>query len=163
MGRRMRVNAIRSNCHDIRTSLRGGFVQNQTGASAAEFALILPILLVALFAIIKFGIVLNNDIEITSGTRASARVLAISRGSASPYSDSITAFNNSAPNITGATIAMAVNGAACNADGTCATLLADAAGQPVSVTASHSCDLSIMGVDFAPGCQLQSRTTERVE
>jgi Flp pilus assembly protein TadG len=154
---------MRSNCHGVRAISRGDFIRNHTGASAAEFALILPVLLIALFAIIKFGIVLNNDIEITSGARASARVLAISRGSATPYSDSMTAFNNSAPNITGATIALSVDGTACGADGSCSTLLAGAAGRPVSVTASHSCDLNIMGVDFAPGCQLQSQTTERVE
>jgi Flp pilus assembly protein TadG len=157
------VNNVRNYCHDVRADLCGEFVRNHTGASATEFALILPVLLIALFAIIKFGIVLNNDIEITSGARASARVLAISRGSATPYSDSLSAFNNSAPNITGATVTLSVDGTSCGADGSCATLLADAAGQPVSVTASHSCDLSIVGFDFAPGCQLQSETTERVE
>ena len=159
----MGVNAKRWNCHDVRTNMCGAFIRNPAGASAAEFALILPVLLLALFAIIKFGILLNNNIEITSGARASARVLSISRGSATPYSDGIAAFNNSAPNITSATVTMSVNGASCNADGSCAAMLNSAAGQPVSVTATHSCDLTIVGFDFAPGCQLQSQTTERVE
>jgi Flp pilus assembly protein TadG len=140
----------------------GAVARDGSGASAVEFALILPVLLTMLFAVIKFGIALNNNIELTSGTRAGARILAVSRGSATPYSDSLAAFNSSAPNIT-AHVTMSVNGAACSANGTCATLLTGASTQPVSVTATYSCDLTIGGINFAPGCQLNSQTTERVE
>lgn len=140
----------------------GTIMRDGSGASAVEFALILPVLLTMLFAVIKFGIAINNNIELTSGTRAGARVLAVSRGSATPYSDSLAAFNSSAPNIT-AQVSMTVNGAACSANGTCVTLLTGASGQPVSVTATYSCDLTIGGFNFVPGCQLNSQTTERVE
>jgi Flp pilus assembly protein TadG len=133
-----------------------------SGASALEFALILPVLLTMLFAIVKFVFVINNNIEMTSGTRAGARVLAISRGSATPYTDSVAAFNSSAPNIS-ATVAMSVNGSACSANGTCATLLTSAAGQPVSVSATFPCDLRIGGFNFIPSCNLSAQTTERVE
>ena len=135
-------------------------LRDDSGASAAEFAIILPVLMLALFAIIKFGIVINNQVQIVAGTRAASRVLAIGRGNANAYSDSLAAFQSSAPNIS-VTPTMKINGAVCTA--TCATLLNAASGQPVTVSASKSCDLQIVGIDFAPGCQLTSQTTERAE
>ena len=119
----------------------------------------LPVLLTLLFAVIKFGISINNNIELTSGTRAGARILACQPRQRPRYSDSLAAFNSSAPNIT-AHVSMTVNGAACSANGTCVTLLTGASGQPVSVTATYSCDLTIGGFNFVPGCQLNSQTTE---
>jgi Flp pilus assembly protein TadG len=136
---------------------------NCAGASAAEFALVLPVLLTMFFAVIKFGIVFNNNVEIISGARASARVFATSRGSATPWTDGQAAFQSSTPNAATATLAVQVNGAPCSSDGACQTLLTGASGQPISVSASLPCDLSIMGFDFAPGCQLQTHTVERVE
>ena len=141
---------------------RSGFMGGEDGASAAEFAIILPVMLIALFGIIQFGITINNYIEITSGARAGARVLAVSRGSATPYQDSVTAFRNSAPNIS-ATMNLSINGAGCGADGACQGLLTNAAGQPAAFRATYPCNLKIMGFDFAPGCQLSAQTTERVE
>lgn len=117
--------------------------------------------MLALFAIIKVGIVINNQIQIVAGTRAASRVLAIGRGNATAYSDSLAAFQSSAPNIS-VTPVMTVNGTPCTSS-TCATLLNSASGQPVSVSATKNCDLQIAGINFAPGCQLSSQTTERAE
>jgi Flp pilus assembly protein TadG len=141
---------------------RDGLARDDSGASAAEFALIVPVLLLILFSIIQFGITINNYIQITSGARAGARTLAISRGSATPYQDSVTAFRNSAPNIS-PTMTLSVNGTACSSNGACQPLLAAAAGQPAVFRATLPCNLQVMGFDFAPGCQLVSQTTERVE
>lgn len=45
----------------------------EQGASAAEFALILPILLLLLFGIIEFGIIFFNKAVITNASREGAR------------------------------------------------------------------------------------------
>lgn len=119
-------------------------------------------MMLSLFAIIQFGIAMNNYIEMTSGTSAGARVLSASRGSATPYTSGVAAFNSAAPNIA-ATVTMSVNGTACNADGSCSTLLNNAAGLPVIVSATYPCNLTIMGLNFAPNCQMRSQTTERAE
>ena len=140
----------------------GAMLREDRGASAVEFAIILPVMLMGFFAIIKMGIAINNHIEITSGARAGVRVLAVSRGSATPYRDSTAAFRSSAPNIS-PTMTVTVNGTGCGSDSACQTLLKDAAGQPAVFRATTPCNLQIMGVDFAPGCQLASQTTERVE
>jgi Flp pilus assembly protein TadG len=137
-------------------------LNNESGASAAEFAIVLPFLLMAFLTVVKLGITINNYIEINSGTRAGSRVLAISRGSATPYTDSLAAFRNMAPNLT-LTPAMTVNGTGCGSDGACQTLMNTASGAPVIVSASLTCDLTIMGFNFAPGCTLSSQTTERAE
>ena len=44
-----------------------------------EFALVLPVLVALLLAIIQFGIVFNNYLTITDATRAGARKAAVSR------------------------------------------------------------------------------------
>lgn len=47
--------------------------QNQKGAAAVEFALVLPVLLAILFGTIEFGIILFNKAIITNASREAAR------------------------------------------------------------------------------------------
>ncbi len=141
------------------------FARSEVGASAVEFVLILPIMLLALFAIIKFGIVLNNKVELTGAAQAGARVMAIGRSSQTPYTDATNVFYNAAPNLTkgSTTVTFLVNSVTCNSDQSCQTALATGTGKPVSVSASYPCDLSIMGIQFAPNCSLSTQTAERIE
>ena len=59
-------------------------LKNQDGQSVTEFALVLPILAFLLFAVIQFGIVFNNWVQLTDATRAGARKGAVSRHLPSP-------------------------------------------------------------------------------
>jgi Flp pilus assembly protein TadG len=47
--------------------------RNHRGASAVEFALVLPILMVLLFGIIEFGLLMYNKAVITNASREGAR------------------------------------------------------------------------------------------
>ena len=47
------------------------------GAAAVEFALVFPLLLIMLFAIIDFGWVLNQQMSVTAAAREGARYYAI--------------------------------------------------------------------------------------
>ena len=47
--------------------------RNQKGASAVEFALVLPILIVLLFGILEFGLLMYNKAVITNASREGAR------------------------------------------------------------------------------------------
>ena len=47
--------------------------RNQKGASAVEFALVLPILIVLLFGIVEFGLLMYNKAVITNASREGAR------------------------------------------------------------------------------------------
>ena len=135
------------------------------GVSAVEFALVAPLLLGMLVGTAQFGLTLNNYVMLTEGSIDGARQLALSRGSASPYTNTISAVQNAASNLTAAniTITMTVNSTACNSDATCQTALNSASGTAGAVTASYACNLVVMGVDYAPGCTLTSTTTEMIE
>ena len=52
-------------------------VKHDRGAAAVEFALVFPLLLIMLFAIIDFGWVLNQQMSVTAAARESARHYAI--------------------------------------------------------------------------------------
>ena len=51
--------------------------KNEKGASAVEFALILPILVLLIFGIVEFGLAFNNYITITHAAREGARLAAV--------------------------------------------------------------------------------------
>ena len=56
---------------------RPGIIKNERGASAVEFALILPILVMLVFGIFEFGIAYNNYISLTHAAREGARLAAV--------------------------------------------------------------------------------------
>lgn len=56
---------------------RHRIIKNEKGASAVEFALILPILIILVFGIVQFGIAFNNYITITHAAREGARIAAV--------------------------------------------------------------------------------------
>ena len=164
------------------------FAVDGGGASAVEFALIIPVLLTILFAIIKFGLIFNNYVELANGTRASARQFALARGDSTsgtmgPWTAAVSALKSSAPNLNHAqlTITLQVpagSSSPCASDlasntanvttynASCATALANAAGAPASVTAVYApnpCSFNVMGINILPNCTMSSNTTELVE
>ncbi len=56
---------------------RHRIIKNEKGASAVEFALILPILVILVFGIVQFGIAYNNYIALTHAAREGARLAAV--------------------------------------------------------------------------------------
>ena len=56
---------------------RNKIFKNEKGASAVEFALILPILVVLIFGVFEFAIAFNNYITITHAAREGARRAAV--------------------------------------------------------------------------------------
>jgi Flp pilus assembly protein TadG len=51
--------------------------KNQKGASAVEFAILLPVLVMILFGMFQFGIAYNNWIALTHAAREGARLAAV--------------------------------------------------------------------------------------
>ncbi|MFC2159366.1 TadE/TadG family type IV pilus assembly protein [Actinomycetota bacterium] len=51
--------------------------RKENGASAVEFALVLPLLVVLIFGIFQFGIAYNNYIALTHAAREGARLAAV--------------------------------------------------------------------------------------
>jgi len=52
---------------------------NEKGASAVEFALLLPVLVMIVFGIFEFGIAYNNYIALTHAAREGARLAAVGK------------------------------------------------------------------------------------
>ena len=139
--------------------------RNSAGTAAIEFAFVLPILLLAALGTFQFGLTINNYLMVTDAARAGGRVLALSRGSSTPYSDTVSQVRSSASDLTASslTIVTSINGTACTSDTTCQTALTSAAGQPAYVSVTYPCSLRVLNFDFAPSCTLRAQTTERIE
>jgi Flp pilus assembly protein TadG len=130
---------------------RGSLLRREDGQAAAEFALVLPILLVLVFGIVQFGIAFNNYLTITDATRAGARKAAVSR-----FSGDL-----------GAGAALAVRAAAVDLDQTKLGVAVSSTnwaipGSTVTVTASYPYSLNILGWVVKSG-SLTSTTVERLE
>jgi Flp pilus assembly protein TadG len=141
------------------------FQGNDSGASAVEFALVVPFLLFLVCGLFQFGITINNYLELTDGVRSGGRQFAISRSAATPYTTSVAAVKNSAANLTAAnvTVTLSVNSVTCASDAACITALSTASGGTATAKATYPCDLSIMGVNFSPNCTLTSSTSDMIE
>ncbi len=59
--------------------MRANQLQREDGQAMTELALVMPIFVVLLLAIVQFGIVFNNYLTLTDATRAGARKAAVSR------------------------------------------------------------------------------------
>src|SRR5688572_30505588 len=67
--------------------------ERDSGASAVEFALLLPVLMAVLFGIVNFGRAYAQKIELTAAAREGARTMAIKKNEA----DARTTVKNAAP------------------------------------------------------------------
>ena len=124
-------------------------LKNQDGQSVTEFALVLPILAFLLFAVIQFGIVFNNWVQLTDATRAGARKGAVSRHLPNPTLACTSAVRASATNLKASDLAA-----------TCTSTWQP--GDDVTVNATYPYSISLFGIVSKSG-RLSSTTTERVE
>jgi len=115
-----------------------------------EFALVLPVLALILFAVIQFGIVFNNYVTLTDATRAGARKAAVSRDDPNRDADVMAAVRSSATDLDGSKLSVSPPSSTWDS------------GTDVTVTASYPYSISLLGVVVKSG-SLTSTTTERVE
>jgi Flp pilus assembly protein TadG len=125
-------------------------IRNEQGQTMTEFALVLPVLALILFAVIQFGIVFNNYVTLTDATRAGARKAAVSRDDPNRDSDVINAIRSSASDLDGSKLSVPPPTSTWDS------------GSDVTVTASYPYSISLLGLVVKSG-RLSSTTTERVE
>lgn len=127
-------------------------LRNQDGQSVTEFALVLPILAFLLFAVIQFGIVFNNWVQLTDATRAGARKGAVARFLPNPQLACTNAVRASATNLK-----------ASDLTATCTSSSGRwQSGDDVTVNATYPYSISLFGLLSKSG-RLSSTTTERIE
>jgi Flp pilus assembly protein TadG len=139
-------------------------LKNDKGVSALEFAIISPVLLTILLGIFQFGTAMNNYLVLTNAAAKGALTIALGRGTATPYTTTISAIDAAAPNLTAANITttVTINGTACSTDSGCTTALV--AGVSAVVRTTYPCNLTVMGINYAPsGCTLSAQTAQMVQ
>jgi Flp pilus assembly protein TadG len=125
-------------------------IRNEQGQTMTEFALVLPVLALILFAVIQFGIVFNNYVTLTDATRAGARRAAVSREDPNRDSVVMSAVRSSATDLDGSKLSVPPPSSTWDP------------GSDVTVTASYPYSISLLGLVVKSG-RLSSTTTERVE
>ena len=155
----------------VRSLGRTKLASDESGATAVEFALLLPVLCLLLFAIIKFGVAFNNYIQLTNAAAAGSRALAISRdwnptsGAPGPFSSAMAAARSAAPNLNGTTLqnsaTLSVSGTRCTDDNSCLALLTTI-GQPATALLTYPCDVAVFTVLF-PNCTLSASSSGAVQ
>lgn len=140
-----------------------GLARDCAGATAVEFALIAPVVCFFLVTGMYFMLAVFQYLSLTEGMQAGARQLAASVNDSTPYTDAVAAIEAAAPtlNTTSLSIAISVNNTACTTDTKCSSLMAG--GVAATVSGTYPCNLSVMGYDFLPNCQLTSTVTEMTE
>ena len=129
--------------------LRHRFDDSEDGQALVEFALVLPLLAMVLFAIIQFGLAFNNYLALTDAVRAGAREAAVSRAAPDPAARAEDAVRDAAANLDQGDLAVTVTSNWVRGD-------------DVRVAATYPFALDVLGVVVASG-RLESETTERVE
>ena len=126
---------------------------NDAGQAVVEFAIILPVLLMVLFAILQFGVVFNNYIQVTAAAREGARKASVSRslGTAAAETAATAAAKAAAPGLKQSSITVTYPNS---------PTFAQCSDVAVKVTYPYA--ISIIGVVVSSG-NLSSTTTMRVE
>jgi Flp pilus assembly protein TadG len=124
-------------------------IRNERGQTMTEFALVLPVLALILFAVIQFGIVFNNYVQLTDATRAGARKAAVSRQTSDPTGAAVAAVRSSAKDLKQSDLSVTVSSTWQPTD-------------DVSVTATYPYSISLLGMVVKSG-RLSTTVTERVE
>lgn len=145
---------------------------NDTGQSAIELALVLPILLLLLTGTMTFGIALVNYMTLYEATSVGARQLAVSRGQGGdPCAIAGTAIAATAPLLnnggpaTGIGYTFIISSTSTSSityksnPPSCSNAIL-VQGQTVTIDTTYPCTLKAYGMNYAPNCFLEAKVTE---
>ena len=125
-------------------------IRSEKGQSLVEFALVAPLLIVIVFAVVQFGVLYNNYVTLTDAARTGARKAAVSRLAVSPAAVAEASVRSSASGLDQAKLLVDVSTPAWEH------------GNDVTVEARYPYKVNLLGLVVASG-YLKSKTTERVE
>jgi Flp pilus assembly protein TadG len=124
-------------------------LQDESGQATLELALVLPLLLMLVTAIVQIGMVMHDYLDLTDAVRTGGRAAAVSRTVANPAAAVEGSLRAAADGLTPASLAVTVTSTW-------------QAGADVKVTATYPYTISIFGIPLHTG-SLASSTTQRVE
>ena len=129
-------------------------IKSEKGQAAVEFALLAPVIIVLLLAIIEFGVTFNNYLTVTDAARAAARKAIVARVSGITVSDIQQAAKDAASDLNTAKLGVTV------ADATDPTFTKP--GSTLTVTVTYPYSINVLGVVVSSG-NLTSTMTDRLE
>lgn len=146
-------------------------MRDDQGQAMIEFALVLPVLLLVVAGIIKFGILYNHYVTLTDAVRVGSRELALGRGlngvQGSTQDPCLRAVNRTinaaapALQLTPAQVTVTLlTPDACPSGPTPANMVQ---GDEAKIEAVYPCDLTVVGINFFPGCKLHASASEAIE
>jgi Flp pilus assembly protein TadG len=121
----------------------------ERGQTMVEFAIVLPVLLLVVFAVIQFGILFSNFVALTDAVRAGARTASVSRLAPDPVGATVARVQGATGDLNPASLGVTVTSGWQHGD-------------DVTVAATYPYSISLFGLVVQSG-QLRSATTERVE
>jgi len=125
--------------------------QNESGQAMVELALVLPVLVLILLAIIQLGLLYNRYVTITDATRAGARMASVSRSAGDPVGVTTQAVRDSASDLDQSKLGVTVTPG-----------LPWSNGGQVTVTTTYPYSINLLGIVVKSGT-MTSTTKERVE
>jgi Flp pilus assembly protein TadG len=128
-------------------------LRSERGQSAAELALIVPILAVILFVVVQFGQVYLQYQEVTAATSEGARRASTMAGVADPGRTSTIVATVRAGTSVGTSQAYDSNGLTVTVSSTWVP------GSPITVKSTYPASVSILGVTLFSGSLTTARTT----
>ena len=114
-----------------------------------EFAVVLPVLVLVLFAIMQFGIAFNNYLTLTDAVRAGARVGAVSRRASDPAAATVNRVKSAASDLKQSDLQVTVQSTW-------------QPGTDLTVTGTYPYSISLFGLVVKSG-RLSSKVVERVD
>lgn len=126
-------------------------IKSERGQTAVEFALVTPMLVVLLLAIIQVGIAFNSHVTVTDAARAGARQAVVARFSGASIADIEQAVRNAASDLDQSKLQVVVADPTWNVPGS-----------DVTVTVTYPYQINLLGWVVASG-NVTSTMTERLE
>jgi len=155
---------------ETRSSGKRGRARDEQGQAAVEFAIVLPLMLTIILGVVLFGIAINDDVALTFATDTGAQLLSISRGQTTdPCQTASQAAYSAAPQLNQANLAFTIvlNGTTVTTNSTQPSCSGSqqylVQSQTAQVTATYPCNITILGVNFAPNCTLTAKTTVLIQ
>ncbi|MGA2712603.1 MAG: TadE/TadG family type IV pilus assembly protein [Bryobacteraceae bacterium] len=152
-------------CVKIRSAGKRISAGNKRGQAVAEFALVLPLLMMVVTGQLAFGLAIHNYLVLTNAVNTGTQVLAISRGqTADPCATASGAIDNAAFGLTTGSLSFSyvINGTSYSGT-TCTAAAANMVqGASARVSATYPCTLTIFLMTF-PSCTLGAQTTEIIQ
>jgi Flp pilus assembly protein TadG len=138
-------------------------LQDETGQAMTEFALVLPLLFVLIFAIVEGGITVNHYLQLTDAVRVGARVASVdgSQGSAAAASAATNALTGAVDGLTLTNVSVTASCPSTPTPTTCTDPWQS--GNPVTVKASVPYEVKLPLFGTIASGSLTSQSIQRIE